>query len=63
MWLQAGQQAKQGQGQGVQGAPEPLQSAVQQAQRLLTRVWEWLCSLFGYRWQAQADHKVLYGLI
>ncbi len=43
-------------------SPELLQNAVQQAQRLLTRVWEWLCSLFGYRWQAQADHQVLYRL-
>ncbi len=52
-------QAKQG--EGVR-SPELLQNAVQQAQRLLTRVWEWLCSLFGYRWQAPVDHQVLYRL-
>ena len=54
------EQAKHG--HSVPGSPELLQNAVQQAQRLLTRVWEWLCSLFGYRWQAQADHQVLYRL-
>ncbi len=53
------EQAKHGEGVRHQ---ELLQNAVQQAQRLLTRVWEWLCSLFGYRWQAPAEHQVLYRL-
>ena len=45
--LQAGhymERAKRGEG-AAPGSPELLQSALQQAQRLLTRVWEWLCSL------------------
>ena len=60
--LQAGhymERAKRGVG-AAPGSPELLQSALQQAQRLLTRVWEWLCSLFGYRWQSPQESKVLY---
>ena len=60
--LQAGhymERAKQG-GGAAPGSPELLQSALQQAQRLLTRVWEWLCSLFGYRWQSPQEYQVLY---
>ena len=53
------ERAKQG-GGTAPGSPELLQSALQQAQRLLTRVWEWLCSLFGYRWQSPQESKVLY---
>ena len=63
LWLQAGHYMEQAKhGEGVR-SPELLQNAVQQAQRLLTRVWEWLCSLFGYRWQAPAEHQVLYRLL
>ena len=60
--LQAGhymERAKRGDG-GPPGSPELLQSTLQQAQRLLTRVWEWLCSLFGYRWQSPQEYQVLY---
>lgn len=60
--LQAGhymERAKRGESVAA-GSPELLQSALQQAQRLLTRVWEWLCSLFGYRWQSPQDYQVLY---
>ena len=60
--LQAGhymERAKRGEGVAA-GSPELLQSALQQAQRLLTRVWEWLCSLFGYQWQSPQESKVLY---
>ena len=58
--LQAGhymERAKRGEG-AAPGSPELLQSALQQAQRLLTRVWEWLCSLFGYRWQSPQEYQV-----
>lgn len=60
--MQAGHYMEQGQGIGPHGSPELLPKAVQQAQRLLTRVWEWLCSLFGYRWQDPVTHQVLYRL-
>ena len=61
MWLQAGHYLEQARGEdGARGSPELLQNALQQAQRLLTRVWEWLCSMFGYRWQAADSRQVLH---